>query len=205
MDEEEKILPDTSENQNNIEIPPEEIQQSENEFSETIENVTAENNSEKISAVEENSNLETANETLENEVAQTEFVEETAEEIKPDFQTILAEDMAVIRGNSREKNVFRKNVTAIRILQHIESENRNATPEEIEVLKDYSGFGGIPKAFDKNDPSWNREAWLLQSMLTEKEYADARGSTLNAHYTSGEIFQGIYGGFFSNTIVKKYF
>ena len=107
MDEEEEILPDISENQNNVEIPPEEIQQSENEFSEPIKNVTAENNSEKISAVEENSNLETANETLENEVAHTEFVEETADEIKPDFQTILAEDMAVIRGNSHEKNIFR--------------------------------------------------------------------------------------------------
>lgn len=194
MDEEEEILPDISEKQNDVEILSEEIQQSENEISEPAENVNAENNSEKISVVEENSNLEPANETLENEVAQTEFVEETADEIKPDFQTILAEDMAVIRGNSREKNVFRKNVTAIRTLKHIESENRNATPEEIEVLKGYSGFGGIPKAFDKNDPSWNREAWLLQSMLTEKEYADARGSTLNAHYTSGEIVQGIYGG-----------
>ena len=107
MDEEEEILPDISENQNNVEIPPEEIQQSENEFSEPIKNVTAENNSEKISAVEENSNLETANETLENEVAHTEFVEETADEIKPDFQTILAEDMSVIRGNSHEKNIFR--------------------------------------------------------------------------------------------------
>ncbi len=181
MDEEEEILPDSSEQQNNVEILTDTNSQN--------ENITDENNSEKISAVEENSN-----ETLENEVVQTEFVEETADEIKPDFQTILAEDMAIIRGNSREKNIFRKNVTAIRTLQRIEKENRTATPEEIEVLKNYSGFGGIPKAFDKNDPNWSREAWLLQSMLTEKEYSDARGSTLNAHYTSKEIVQGIYGG-----------
>ena len=89
---------------------------------------------------------------------------------------------------------MRRNVTAIRTLQAIEREERPATPEEIEVLKEYAGFGGIPKAFDKNDPNWNREAWLLQSMLTEKEYSDARGSTLNAHYTSSELVQGIYAG-----------
>lgn len=184
MDEEDEILPDISESQNDVEILPEEIQQPENEFSAPTENVTAENNSEKISAVEE----------ISTETLETEFVAETSDEIKPDFQTILAEDMAVIRGNSFEKNIFRKNVTAIRTLQRIENENRTATPEEIEILKNYSGFGGIPKAFDKNDPNWNREAWLLQSMLTDKEYSDARGSTLNAHFTSKEIVQGIYGG-----------
>jgi len=116
------------------------------------------------------------------------------EEIKRDLQTILAEDMAVIRGNSVEKNIFRKNVIAIRTLQLIEREKRPATPEELQTLKEYAGFGGIPKAFDKNDPNWNREAWLLQSMLTDKEYNAARGSVLNAHYTSGDIVQGIYRG-----------
>ena len=126
---------------------------------------------------EENSNLETP-----------------PEDVKPDLQTILAEDMAVIRGNSFEKNIFRKNIIAIRTLQHIEHEKRPATPEELQALKEYAGFGGIPKAFDKNDPNWNREAWLLQSMLTDKEYNAARGSVLNAHYTSGDIVQGIYNG-----------
>ena len=69
--------------------------------------------------------------------------------------------MAMIRGSSREKNIFRKNVTAIRTLQAIEEEQRPATLEEIEVLKGFAGFGGIPKAFDKADPNWSREAWLL--------------------------------------------
>ncbi len=118
----------------------------------------------------------------------------TDENSTPDLQTIIAEDMAVIRGDNREKNIFRQNVVAIRTLQNIEKEKREATPEEIEVLKDYAGFGGIPKAFDKSDPNWNREAWLLESMLTEKEYKAARGSTLNAHYTSNEIVQNMYEG-----------
>ncbi len=125
---------------------------------------------------------------------QTTKVEESEEIETPDLQTTIAEDMAVIRGDSREKNVFRKNVVAIRTLQHIESEARSATPEEVEVLKEYAGFGGIPKAFDKKDLSWDREAWLLQSILTEKEYNAARGSTLNAHYTSGEIVKSMYEG-----------
>ncbi|MBQ6005617.1 MAG: hypothetical protein IJL14_05140, partial [Selenomonadaceae bacterium] len=116
------------------------------------------------------------------------------EDVKTDLQTILAEDMAVIRGNSVEKNIFRKNVIAIRTLQLIEREKRPAMPEELQALKEYAGFGGIPKAFDKNDPNWNREAWLLQSMLTDKEYNAARGSVLNAHYTSGAIVQNIYSG-----------
>ena len=92
------------------------------------------------------------------------------------------------------KNIFRKNIIAIRTLQQIEREKKTATPEELQALKEYAGFGGIPKAFDKNDPNWNREAWLLHSMLTEKEYNAARSSTLNAHYTSGEIVQNIYSG-----------
>ena len=114
--------------------------------------------------------------------------------VQTDLKTILAEDMAMIRGSSREKNIFRKNVTAIRTLHDIENGQRVATPEEIEVLKGFAGFGGIPKAFDKADPNWSREAWLLQSMLTEKEYRAARASTLNAHYTSAEIIQEIYSG-----------
>ena len=165
MDEEEEILPSTIEKQNEVEILPQEDSQA--------ENISSEQNQ----MPEENSNPETP-----------------TEDVKPDLQTILAEDMLAIRGNSVEKNIFRKNVIAIRTLQHIEHEKRAATPEEIEVLKGYSGFGGIPKAFDKNDPNWNREAWLLQSMLTEKEYNAARASTLNAHYTPSEIIQGIYSG-----------
>ncbi len=173
IDEEEEILPSTIEKQNEVEILPQEDSQ--------VENISSEPNPEPIS--EQNQTLE------ENSTTKT-----PTEDVTPDLQTILTEDMAVIRGNSVEKNIFRKNVIAIRTLQEIEREKRPATPEEIQVLKEYAGFGGIPKAFDKNDPNWNREAWLLYSMLTDKEYNAARGSILNAHYTSGEIVQGIYSG-----------
>ena len=150
-----------------------------------VENIISENDSEQFQTVEENSH----------------------DEIEQDLEVTLADDMKVIRGNSREKIVFRNNVKVIRTLQFIEKEKRAATPEEIAVLKDYAGFGGIPKAFDKEDPNWNREAWLLQSMLTEKEYNNAKASTLNAHYTSSEIVQGIYDGlknlgFYQGTILE---
>ena len=173
MDEEEEVLPSTLEKQNEVEILPQEDSQA--------ENISSEPNSEP--AGEQNQTLE------ENSTTKT-----PTEDVTPDLQTILAEDMAVIRGNSVEKNIFRKNIIAIRTLQQIEREKRPATPEEVQVLKEYAGFGGIPKAFDKNDPNWNREAWLLYSMLTEKEYNAARGSVLNAHYTSDDIVQGIYSG-----------
>ena len=178
MDEEEEILPDISEKQNVVENLSEENNQLNNENSEQTENIIAENDSEQIQTVEEDPNVEA----------------KTPENEKYDLKTTLADDMKVIRGNSREKIVFRNNVKAIRTLQFIEKEKRAATPEEIAVLKDYKGFGGIPKAFDKEDRNWNREAWLLQSMLTEKEYHNAKASVLNAHYTSSEIVQEIYGG-----------
>lgn len=186
MDEEEEILPSTIEKQNEVEILPQEDSQAENISSEPNPEPISEQNQ----TPEEDSNSETP-----------------TEDVTPDLQTILAEDMAVIRGNSVEKNIFRKNIIAIRTLQQIEREKRPATPEELQALKEYAGFGGIPKAFDKNDPNWNREAWLLQSMLTDKEYNAARASTLNAHYTSGEIVQGIYNGlenlgFNSGTILE---
>ena len=173
MDEEEEILPGTIEKQSKVEIPPQENSPEENNSSEPNPEPINEQNQ----TLEEDSNSETP-----------------IEDVKQDLQTILAEDMLAIRGNSVEKNIFRKNVIAICTLQQIEREKRPATPEELQALKEYAGFGGIPKAFDKHDPNWNREAWLLQSMLTDKEYNAARGSVLNAHYTSGAIVQNIYSG-----------
>ena len=129
-----------------------------------------------------------------NQVENAEIVEESTEEVKKNLKEILEEDMLEIQGNSREKTTFRNNIVAIRTLQNIKSEKREATEEDITALKAYSGFGGIPKAFDKTNPEWSREAWLLEKILTKKEYEAARGSTLNAHYTSANIIHGIYEG-----------
>ena len=125
---------------------------------------------------------------------ESESTEKAPEVVVQGLASIIAEDMNMIRGNSQEKIIFRKNVAAIRTLQYVEGEKRAASAEELAVLREYAGFGGIPKAFDKTDPDWNREAWLLQSLLSDKEYQAARGSTLNAHYTTAEVAQGIYHG-----------
>ena len=169
------------------------------ETSAEIIELAEKNDSDEIEEEEEEilpdmSEVQSNAEVVAEEKIDTKIAADTSENTTSDLQTILDKDMAFIHGNNHDKSVFRKNVTAIRTLQFIEREKRPANLEEIEILKGYSGFGGIPKAFDKTDPNWNREAWLLQSMLTDKEYNGARGSTLNAHYTSDEIIKGIYAG-----------
>ena len=90
------------------------------------------------------------------------------------------------------KEKFRQNVEAIRTLEKIESERRTATPEEQEVLAKYVGWGGLADAFDSSKANWANEYQELKSLLSPEEYASARESTLNAHYTSPVIIQAIY-------------
>ena len=90
------------------------------------------------------------------------------------------------------KEKFRQNIEAIRTLEKIESEHRTATPEEQEILAKYVGWGGLADAFDSSKANWADEYQELKSLLSPEEYASARESTLNAHYTSPVIIQAIY-------------
>ncbi len=90
------------------------------------------------------------------------------------------------------KEKFRQNVEAIRTLEKIEGERRTATPEEQEVLAKYVGWGGLADAFDSSKANWANEYRELKSLLSPEEYASARESTLNAHYTSPVIIQAVY-------------
>ena len=90
-------------------------------------------------------------------------------------------DDALGIGSAKEK--FRRNVEAIRTLEKIESENRTATPEEQEILSQYVGWGGLADAFDETKANWHNEYQELKGILSDAEYASARESTLNAHYT----------------------
>ncbi len=99
-------------------------------------------------------------------------------------------DDALGIGGAKEK--FRRNVEAIRTLEAIESENRIATPEEQKILSQYVGWGGLADAFDESKSAWAGEYQELKSLLSETEYASARESTLNAHYTSPVIIRSIY-------------
>ena len=95
-------------------------------------------------------------------------------------------------GEGGAKAKYAANITAIRTLQAIEAESRSATPEEQEILSHYVGWGGIPQAFDPENPSWTREYNELKGLLSESEYVLARSSTLNAHYTSPTVIRAIY-------------
>ncbi|MDR1703319.1 MAG: DEAD/DEAH box helicase family protein, partial [Clostridiales bacterium] len=95
-------------------------------------------------------------------------------------------------GEGGAKMKYSFNVTAIRTLQAIESENRLATPEEQETLSRYVGWGGLQQAFDKDNAGWGKEYAELKSLLTPEEYDSARASVLNAHYTSPTVIRAMY-------------
>ncbi|MCD7813535.1 MAG: hypothetical protein LUH20_05730, partial [Lachnospiraceae bacterium] len=95
-------------------------------------------------------------------------------------------------GEGGPKQKYAMNVAAIRTLQTLEAENRNATPEEQVVLARYVGWGSLTDAFDPNKTAWAQEYQELKGLLTEEEYAAARASTLNAHYTSPTVIRAIY-------------
>jgi len=90
------------------------------------------------------------------------------------------------------KEKFKRNIEAIRTLEKIEGEMRTATPEEQKILSQYVGWGGLADAFDESKSTWANEYRELKSLLSEQEYASARESTLNAHYTSPVIIRSIY-------------
>ena len=95
-------------------------------------------------------------------------------------------------GEGGPKQKFARNIEAIRTLQTLEDENRNATPEEQEILSQYVGWGGLADVFDPDKDSWAKEYKELKGLLSEDEYAAARASTLNAHYTSPTVIRAIY-------------
>ena len=95
-------------------------------------------------------------------------------------------------GEGGPKEKFWRNIKAIATLKQIEQENRQATPEEQHLLSQYVGWGGLPDAFDPEKPAWAAEYPELKELLTPEEYAAARASTLNAHYTSPTVIKAIY-------------
>ena len=95
-------------------------------------------------------------------------------------------------GVGTPKQKFRRNVDAIKILKQCDEENRYATKEEQEILAEYVGWGGLADAFDPQNDGWSEEYKELKSLLTEKEYSEARQSTLTAFYTPPVVISSIY-------------
>ena len=110
-------------------------------------------------------------------------------------------------GVGGPKQKFARNIEAIQTLRTLEKEHRGATAEEQQVLSQYVGWGGLADAFDPNKENWSAEYTQLKGLLTEDEYAAARASTLNAHYTSPTVIRAIYDavermGFQSGNILE---
>jgi len=95
-------------------------------------------------------------------------------------------------GAGGAKTKFKANIEAIRLLQTLDAEQRQATAEEQEVLSRYVGWGGIPQAFDEKNADWAKEYAELKSLLPADEYSEARASTLNAFYTSPTVIKAMY-------------
>ena len=95
-------------------------------------------------------------------------------------------------GAGGPKTKYQYNVAAIRTLKKIEAEGRLASPEEQEVLSRYVGWGSLAPAFDEQNKAWAKEFAELRDLLTRSEYAAARATTLNAHYTSPTVIKAIY-------------
>lgn len=93
-------------------------------------------------------------------------------------------------GGKKEK--YKNNIEAIKVLKLCEEQNRYATKEEQEILSKYVGWGGIPEAFDSRIDNWHNEYEELKSLLTEKEYKEAKKSTLTAFYTPPIVIRSIY-------------
>ena len=110
-------------------------------------------------------------------------------------------------GEGGAKQKYARNIEAIRTLFRLEQEHRGATAEEQQVLSQYVGWGGLADAFDPGKDSWTKEYAELKGLLSEDEYAAARSSTLNAHYTSPTVIRSIYDavermGFHSGNILE---
>ena len=124
---------------------------------------------------------------------------------QPSVHNFRITDDHLGEGGAKTKYAF--NIAAIQTLKQIEAEGRQARPDEQEILSRYVGWGGLPQAFDAENASWQKEYQQLKSLLTDEEYAAARGSTLNAHYTSPTVIKAMYDalgkmGFQSGNILE---
>ena len=125
----------------------------------------------------------------------TEPVSESEVNVPEPAKPHTAENYKIIDdhlGEGGSKAKFQRNVAAIKLLQELEFDDRMATPDEQEVLAQYVGWGGLPMAFDEHNVNWSKEYTQLKELLSPPEYEAARGSVLNAHYTSPTVIRAVY-------------
>lgn len=110
--------------------------------------------------------------------------------IRTDVQNFQISNDSLGVGGPKAK--YQDNIQAIKLLKQLEADGKQALPEQQEILSRYVGWGGLADAFGPDKESWNKEYTELKDLLTPEEYAAARSSTLNAHYTSPTVIKAIY-------------
>ena len=124
------------------------------------------------------------------EAAEKAMYEEYKDNLRRNAENFHITDDALGVGGAKAK--FRANMAAINLLKELELEGLQASPEQQEVLSRYVGWGGLADAFDEGKDNWKDEFAELYATLSPEEYAAARASTLNAHYTSPTVIRAIY-------------
>lgn len=157
---------------------------------ETIEQISFLSNTPKRTSVDEIGYYSSADESPQIENSPLGNPQENTAEKKKTADFTITDGNYGSEGGAKTR--FRNNIEAIKLLKAIESENRLATPDEQKILAKYVGWGGIPQAFDSSKTDWNNEYTELKNLLSDNEYAAARASTLNAHYTTPTVINAIY-------------
>ena len=124
------------------------------------------------------------------EAAEKAMYEEYKDNLRRNAENFRITDDALGVGGAKAK--FRANMAAINLLKELEFEGLQASPEQQEILSRYVGWGGLADAFDESKDNWKDEFAELYAALSPEEYAAARASTLNAHYTSPTVIRAIY-------------
>ena len=124
------------------------------------------------------------------EAAEKAMYEEYKDNLRRNAENFRITDDALGVGGAKAK--FRANMAAIHLLKELEFEGLQASPEQQEILSRYVGWGGLADAFDESKDNWKDEFAELYAALSPEEYAAARASTLNAHYTSPTVIRAIY-------------
>lgn len=139
-----------------------------------------------------NNNIEPYLEILESISYESELNEEIEEanNLSKELFNYQLNQGDIVKGGLKTK--FKANIDAIEMLRKLDNESRLATPEEQIILSKYTGFGGMPQAFDESASGWEKEYEELKKLLTEDEYKSARASTTDSFYTSGTIIKSVY-------------
>ena len=122
------------------------------------------------------------------DITPIESVGEPTKESNTDLTKIGFEQSEL--GGAKQR--FKNNIEAIKLVNRLVNTQKEATADEKKVLAKYVGWGGLAQAFDEHNVAWQNEYKELKDVLSIEEYAAAKGSVLNAHYTSKTVIDGIY-------------